>query len=115
MDIGANLGCIDNTILFYEDMITNVEREKSNPFAKLLEGRSDNTAAFHHAVPSDSYICQVTTDDAVIHYYCLAVENDVLAAAENGLPAHLIAGRRLDVLGLVVQHLAGVGAVSHRG
>lgn len=31
VDIGANLGCIDNTILFYEDMITNVEREKSNP------------------------------------------------------------------------------------
>ena len=31
MDIGANLGCVDNTVLFYEDMITNVEREKSHP------------------------------------------------------------------------------------
>lgn len=31
VDIGANLGCVDNTVLFYEDMITNVEREKSHP------------------------------------------------------------------------------------
>lgn len=31
VDIGANLGCIDNTVLLYEDMITNVERKESNP------------------------------------------------------------------------------------
>lgn len=31
VNIGADLGCIDHTVLFYEDMITNVEREKSHP------------------------------------------------------------------------------------
>lgn len=31
VDIGADLGCIDNTVFFYKDMITNVEREESNP------------------------------------------------------------------------------------
>lgn len=31
VDIGANLGCIDNTVLFYEDVITDVEWEKSHP------------------------------------------------------------------------------------
>lgn len=31
MDVGANLGRVDNTVLFYEHVITNVEREKSDP------------------------------------------------------------------------------------
>lgn len=34
MDVGANLGCVDNTVLFYEHVITDVEREKSNPVAE---------------------------------------------------------------------------------
>lgn len=31
MHIGADLGRVDNTVLFYEDMVTNVKREESNP------------------------------------------------------------------------------------
>jgi len=31
VDVGANLGRIDNAVLFYEDMITDVEGEKSHP------------------------------------------------------------------------------------
>lgn len=29
--IGADLGRVDNTVLFYEDMVTNVQREESHP------------------------------------------------------------------------------------
>lgn len=91
MDVGANLGRVDNTVLFYEHVITNVEREKSDPFAKLLEGWPDDAAALHHAVPPHPHVRQVAADDAVVHDYRLAVEDDVLAATQHRLPAHLVA------------------------
>lgn len=31
MHIGADLGRVDNTVLFYENMVTNVQREESHP------------------------------------------------------------------------------------
>lgn len=31
MHIGADLGRIDNTVLFYEHVVTNVQREESHP------------------------------------------------------------------------------------
>lgn len=37
------------------------------PFAELLERRTDDAAALHHAVSSHPDISQVAPDDAVIH------------------------------------------------
>lgn len=41
------------------------------PFAELLEGRPDDAAALHHAVPAHPHVRQVPADDAVIHNDCL--------------------------------------------
>lgn len=37
------------------------------PFAELLERRTDDAAALHHAVSSHPDVRQVASDDAVIH------------------------------------------------
>lgn len=46
MDVGADLGRVDNTVFFYEDVVTNVEREKSHPvtgelFVQAFAGQAE--------------------------------------------------------------------------
>lgn len=45
------------------------------PFAELLERRTDDAAALHHAVSSHPDIRQVASDDAVIHDDSLNTQN----------------------------------------
>lgn len=49
VDVGADLGCVDNAVLFYEDVVTDVEREKSHPvtgelFVQVFAGRAEQPA-----------------------------------------------------------------------
>lgn len=46
MHIGADLGRVDNTVLFYEDMVTNVQREES------------------HSATQEYFVCVQQTDTA---------------------------------------------------
>lgn len=41
------------------------------PLAELLEGRSNDASAFHHAVSSNPDVGQITTNNAVVHDYGL--------------------------------------------
>ena len=52
-------------------------------------------------MPADPDVCEVAPDDGLGLDNVLAVEDDVLGAAEHRLSADPVAGRGLDVLRLV--------------
>lgn len=49
----------------------------SSPFAELFERRPDHTPALDDAVPADSDVRQVASDDAVVHHYGLIRNREV--------------------------------------
>lgn len=55
---------LSNVVLKHELMSPN---RAALPFAELLERRTDDAAALHHAVSSHPDVSQVAPDDAVIH------------------------------------------------
>ena len=71
-------------------MIPNMQRKECNTFAEFFERWPYDTTAFHDTVTSNSYICQVSSDDTVIHYNGLAIEDDVLASTQNRLATNFV-------------------------
>lgn len=50
---------------------------------------------------SNSYICQIPSDNTVVHHNGLATENDVLTSSQYRLATNFVLRCHLDVLGLV--------------
>ncbi len=61
------------------------------PFGKLLERWSNDGLFAEDAVLAHADVGQVTTDHALTHDDVLAIEDNVLRAAQNRLSADLVA------------------------
>lgn len=59
---------------------------------------------------SNSDICQIPSDNTVIHHNGLAIKNDVLTSTQHRLATNFVPRCRLDVLRLVVEQLAQLHA-----
>lgn len=72
-------------------MIADLEWEKGHAFAELFERRSDDGLARDDAVPADADVGQVPSDDGVALDDVLAIQDDVLGAAQHRLPGDAVA------------------------
>lgn len=92
----ADLCGIHHAILLNEHVISNVQWEEGNTFAEFFEWRADNTAILEHTVSANTYIGQISTDDAILHHNGLSTQYDVLTATEHRLSANLVTRSRFD-------------------
>lgn len=74
-----------------------LEGEEGDTLAELLEGRPDDGLAGDDAVSAHPHVGEVAPDDGLGLDDVLAVEDDVLGAAEHALATHSVAARGLDV------------------
>jgi len=97
VNVGPDDGRVDHRVLADEDVVADVQREKSHPFGKLLERWSNDGLFAEDAVLAHADVGQVTTDHALTHDDVLAIEDNVLRAAQNRLSADLVASMRLHI------------------
>lgn len=89
---GTNYGRRDHSALAYKDMIANVHGKEGDAFAKLFIGRSYHRVFANHTIPSGTHIGQIAAYYGPALYNHLAIEHNILGAAEHRVAAHLIAG-----------------------
>ena len=96
VDVGAGDGGVDDGALADEDVVPDLEGEEGHALAEALEWRPDHGLRADDAVPAHSHVGEVAADDGLALDDVLAVEDDVLGAAEDALSRNAVA-RSLDI------------------
>lgn len=132
MNVTANTGCVDDTIVLNVDVISDMDRKKGksdkglkqfkeNSYQKLsslwylpglefLVRRSYDNPLANNAVPSYFHGSEISTYNAVLKHNCPALEDYVLTATHDAVLAYLVAAWSLNELRFLVDYFGNLHA-----